>query len=171
LIHSEKIVIRETVEEDLDFVLNLEGHAEVSPYIIPWDRNRHKETINRNDKLHLIIEDADSELPVGYMIISGISDINNSLELVRIAIGPKRKGYGSEVFSLFLPWAFNTYSANRIWLDVKTTNKHAIHLYHKAGFTFEGTLRECIKTGNAYESLHIMSILKYEFLKKIKEKV
>lgn len=102
--------------------------------------------------------------PVGYIIIAGLENTNLSLEFVRITIGEKGRGYGKESFRLIKDWAFTKHNANRLWLDVKVNNMRAIHLYKKQGFVVEGTLRECLKNEKGFESLHIMSILKSEFV-------
>ncbi|WP_316252073.1 MULTISPECIES: GNAT family protein [Bacillus cereus group] len=94
----------------------------------------------------------------------GLRNPNQSMELMRITINSKGKGYGIEALKIIKDWAFNKFKANRLWLDVKVNNERALHIYKKQGFTVEGTLRECLKSNNGYESLHIMSILKREYL-------
>jgi len=97
------------------------------------------------------------------LILAGLTNPNQSIELVRITIREKGKGYAKETFRLVKDWVFTKTNANRLWLDVKTTNDRAIKLYEKQGFTKEGTLRECLLTEGTFESLHIMAILKREF--------
>lgn len=61
--------------------------------------------------------------------------------------------------------AFETYHAHRLWLDVKIQNHRAQAVYSGAGFVVEGTLRECLKSGDEFESLIIMSMLLQEYKK------
>ncbi|MGA4466842.1 GNAT family N-acetyltransferase [Bacillus bombysepticus] len=155
------INLRKTVQDDVDFICDLESDSENSQFIIPWSKVKHLDSLTDDNILHLIIEDKNKNR-VGYIILAGLINPNQSLELMRITIGSKGKGYGNEAFKLIKDWAFNQFKANRLWLDVKVNNTRAIHLYKKQGFTVEGTLRECLKSNNGYESLHMMSLLKRE---------
>ncbi|WP_326924988.1 GNAT family protein [Bacillus haynesii] len=95
--------------------------------------------------------------------MAGLENPNKSLELRRITIAKKGKGYGKEAFKIIKNWAFHVFNANRLWLDVKEDNLRALRLYQKQGFVLEGTLREYIKNGDGYDSLHVMSILRGEY--------
>lgn len=162
---SELLTIRNTELRDLDFVCSLESDEENAKFIIPWSKEKHEKAIENADILHLVVDDGKGNYPVGYMIIAGLDNPHLSIELVRITIKDKGKGYGKESFRLIKDWAFKEYNANRLWLDVKVDNLRAFTLYKKQGFVVEGTLRECIKNDKGFESLHIMSILKSEFEK------
>jgi diamine N-acetyltransferase len=59
--------------------------------------------------------------------------------------------------------AFDTLSAHRLWLDVKEHNTRARAVYAKEGFRYEGTLRECLKGPEGFESLVVMSVLEHEY--------
>lgn len=160
---SKLLRLRYTTVNDLDFVCNLESDKENAQFIIPWSVDKHKKALDDKDILHLIIEDRTSNKLIGYIIIAGLVNPNNSLELMRITIADKGKGYGKESFKIIKKWAFMVFGAHRLWLDVKVNNLRAFNLYKKQGFLVEGTLRECIKGENEYESLHVMSILKREY--------
>ncbi|MDM5233199.1 GNAT family N-acetyltransferase [Lysinibacillus pakistanensis] len=160
---SDILSLRKTELRDLGFVCSLESNEENAKFIIPWSKEKHEKAIENTDILHLIVEDSQWNHPVGYIIIAGLENPNLSLELVRITIGEKGKGYGKESFRLIKNWVFTNHNANRLWLDVKVNNMRAFHLYKKQGFVVEGTLRECLKNEKGFESLHIMSILKSEF--------
>jgi len=58
---------------------------------------------------------------------------------------------------------FEEWRAHRLWLDVKEHNMRARHLYESEGFVREGVLRECIRNGETYESLIVMSMLEQEY--------
>ncbi|QRG65640.1 GNAT family N-acetyltransferase [Brevibacillus choshinensis] len=60
-------------------------------------------------------------------------------------------------------WAFADRNAHRLWLDVKETKKCALQLYLSEGFCMEGTLREGLRTGDEYESLIVLSMLRREY--------
>ena len=75
----------------------------------------------------------------------------------------KGKGYGREALKMMKNWAFEDLKMHRAWLDAKVDNKRAINLYKDEGFVEEGIIRECIKTGDVYESLMILGILAKEY--------
>jgi RimJ/RimL family protein N-acetyltransferase len=104
-----------------------------------------------------------SKTRVGYVILAGLIDANQSVEFRRIVITDKGKGYGKQTVEHVKKLAFETYNAHRLWLDVKGQNHRAQAIYQVAGFVIEGTLRECLKSENGYDSLVIMSILQREY--------
>lgn len=162
--YSRFIHVRRTMKEDIEFIYNMERENENVQFIVTWSKEQHEASLTDEDILHFIIEDKESHRCVGYMILAGLQSPNDSVELVRIVIGPKGKGYGKAAFRLIKNWVFHHQKANRLWLDVKVHNTCAIHLYKTQGFTIEGTLRECLKDKEGYESLHIMSLLRDEYL-------
>jgi len=83
-----------------------------------------------------------------------------------IAIAKKEdwsKGYGKETTSMMVNYAFKTLNLNRIQLHVHTGNVRAVHIYEKAGFQVEGTLRKAMYFDNHYHDFYVMSILREEW--------
>ncbi|OEF97594.1 hypothetical protein BHF71_11135 [Vulcanibacillus modesticaldus] len=101
IIESKKLRFRKTRTEDLDYVIDTEQDLENKKYIIPWSRKKHLEAISNRDKLHLIVETNDLKT-VGFIIIAGIENENNSIELIRLIISEKNQGYGKESMNLVL---------------------------------------------------------------------
>ncbi|MFC5472111.1 GNAT family N-acetyltransferase [Cohnella suwonensis] len=162
LIRTDYIQFRRTIIEDLDFVISTEQHPDNKPFIFSWTRDKHIETIKNEDNLHVIIEDKNKH-KVGYIIISGLLNENKCIELTRITISEKGKGYGKESIKLIQDYIFTNLNAHRIWLDVKLNNNRAKHIYESAGFRVERIVRDIIKTEEEHESLIIMKILKEEY--------
>lgn len=100
---------------------------------------------------------------MGYIILAGLTNKNNCIELVRINIADNGKGFGKESIKLIQEFVFNDLKAHRLWLDVKEQNNRAKHVYELAGFKVEGLLRECLKKEESYESLIIMGKLKDKY--------
>jgi RimJ/RimL family protein N-acetyltransferase len=73
------------------------------------------------------------------------------------------KGYGRAALKSVQQLAFAQLQAHRLWLDVKDHNSRARHLYQAMGFVEEGRLRECVKSGNRFESLVVLSMLRSEY--------
>ncbi|CAI6086585.1 hypothetical protein PAECIP112173_05044 [Paenibacillus sp. JJ-100] len=159
---SKMIKFRETTIEDVDFVFVLEQHSDSRDFIIPWTTEQHLDAIRSRDQLHIIVESSNNQA-VGYIILSGLTNRNSCIELVRINIAIKGKGFGKESIKLIQDYVFNDLNAHRLWLDVKEHNTRAKHVYELAGFKVEGILRECIKKEESYESLIIMGQLKHEY--------
>ncbi len=158
------VTIEYTQEKDLNYVLSAENHEANKPYILQWTKAQHLNALSNKDIMHLLIRDIKAHEPVGYLIMSGIEDPNKSIELKRIAITDKGKGYGREALHLIKKIAFHKLNAHRLWLDVRDHNHRAQNLYQSEGFIKEGLLRECVFLEDHYESIFIMSILKREYL-------
>ena len=152
--------LNKTEEADLDYVLNAEYDDQNRQYIMPWSREQHLQAIVSPDLAHLIVW---SKTRIGYVILAGLLDPNQSIEFRRVVIVNKGKGYGKATIEIIKKLAFETYDAHRLWLDVKAQNNRAQAVYKAAGFVVEGTLRECLKSAGEYESLIMMSMLQREY--------
>jgi RimJ/RimL family protein N-acetyltransferase len=114
-----------------------------------------------DDVVHLIIEKDKSR--VGYIILAGLKNQNQSIEFRRIVVTEKGGGIGREALRQIKQIAFEEFGAHRLWLDVKDFNERARRLYESEGFVTEGVLRDCIKKGDEWESLVLMSMLRQEY--------
>lgn len=157
------IQLRLTAETDIPFVYNVEHAEENSQFLLPWSEESHREALTNPDIRHLIAEKTETGQPLGYVILAGLANPHDSIELMRITLTVKGKGYGRNILRQIKHWAFMGRQANRLWLDVKETNDRALRLYLSEGFRIEGKMRECLKTGDTYESLIVLSILAREF--------
>ncbi len=84
-----------------------------------------------------------------------------------IAIGDKNywgKGFGTDATRRMLGYAFLELNLNRVELQVYDFNKRAIRSYEKVGFTHEGARRQAIFRDGQYHDIHVMSILRDEWL-------
>jgi RimJ/RimL family protein N-acetyltransferase len=87
---------------------------------------------------------------------------------IGIMIGEKdywNKGHGTEAMRTMCRYGFEELNLNRIWLRVFDTNPRARKAYEKAGFVYEGTLRQAEYKHGRYIDVHIMSILKSDWIK------
>lgn len=157
------IQFRATTAASLDFVLSAERHAENRPYITQWTQQQHEDAIADADMGHWLIEPVRDPHPVGYAIAAGLTSPHGSVEVVRLVVTEKGKGYGRATLKLLQRLAFEQWQAHRLWLDVKDHNHRAHQLYLSVGFVEEGRLRECLYTDGRYESLIILSMLRSEY--------
>ena len=65
-----------------------------------------------------------------------------------------------------LEYAFINHHMERVTIDYFTRNMPARHLYHKIGFTDEGTMRHAGKKNGKYYDLCLMSMLRSEYYEK-----
>lgn len=158
-----RIRFRDSSEGDLDFVIEAEGHPENNPFVTQWEPGRHREALKNDDMRHLIIEEIEENRPIGYLIIAGLKNPNSSLELMRIVITEKGRGYGREALEMAKTMAFEELGFHRLWLDVREKNSRAKLLYESCGFEVEGKLREAVLVNGDYESLYLLSILEADY--------
>ncbi|WP_353892762.1 GNAT family protein [Proteinivorax hydrogeniformans] len=147
----------------LNLSLVMEMEKKNSRFVYVWSKDNHIDTIEDEDKLHLVIKAKSTQEIVGYIIIGGMKSKDKSLELERIVVDKKGKGYGREAIKLIKKLCFDILSYHRLWLDVFDDNEAAIKLYFNEGFVKEGLLRECKKYPEGYRSMLIMSILEHEY--------
>ncbi len=164
-----KIRLRNSREDDLDFILGAEQSAENCAFVNVWTCEQHRAAFASEDSSHFIIENADGK-QVGYVILAGLTNEHKSVEFRRIVKTGKNQGYGKEALREIKRFAFEESNAHRLWLDVKEHNERARHIYEAEGFITEGVLRECLKTENGFESLVVMSMLRVEYEGEIQRK-
>lgn len=160
--NQSKLSVRRTKESDLGFVLEAEHASENVPFLVPSDWQGHLYALEDSDRFHGIFEVEGQS--IGYIILAGLNDPNEAIEFRRVVITHKGRGLGRLAVRWAKAFAFETKTAHRLWLDVKTHNQRARHLYESEGFQVEGTLRECLRTSDGYESLIVLSILRSEWM-------
>jgi RimJ/RimL family protein N-acetyltransferase len=148
-----------TSQPDLSLVVACESDDETSPFIIPWTAERHLEALSDPDCAHLSLRDAQTNDWLGFVMLFGLCSPHRAIELRRIVCARKGAGIGRAAVRKVVELAFRSLQAHRLWLDVKSTNARARHLYLSEGFREEGVLRECLLGKDGYESLVIMSML------------
>ena len=157
------IELRHTTESDLPYVLAAEGDVENSRFINVWPEAQHRAALDDAHMEHLILVAQPQGDRIGFVILAGVNDTHRSVEFLRIVVTEKGQGYGRAAVRTIKRHAFEVLSAHRLWLDVKTHNARARAVYEKEGFCSEGTLRECLKGAEGFESLVVMSMLEHEY--------
>lgn len=103
---------------------------------------------------------------VGYIEFCSIERENRSGMLGRVIVGAEKRrgqGVGTWMVREATRIGFEELGLHRISLVVFDFNHAAIACYRRAGFRFEGTLREARRIGDDYWTLHSMSILEREW--------
>ena len=155
------MILRPAVPNDLPYVLSIEIPYKEMGFVGGDDLAAHTRRLADPDCWYAIVETESGS--AGYVILTGLSSVNRSVELRRIAIAEPNRGLGRLVLGAVMQKAFDEFSLHRLWLTVFPDNPRAHHLYKSIGFVEEGMLRECIKRGDAYRSLIVMSVLESEY--------
>ena len=152
--------LRPTVEDDLDYVVAAEANPDNAPFLAPSPREVHLGFLRDPLHRHLIAEAGGQH--VGFALLR-LHPEDRAVELRRLAVTEKRRGYGRAVLRLTMVQVFADHSAHRLWLDVKPHNERALALYRSAGFVEEGLLRDALFHDGRFESLIVMSVLRPEW--------
>ncbi len=160
---SDRIRLRRSSPNDIEYVLNVEADPDNAAFIIRWSLNEHLEAIANASRAHWIIEHPLREIPLGYVILSARDSPHESIEFNRITISEKSRGYGREGLRLVSRAMFEDYGAHRLWLEVMTHNQRAHSLYLSEGFVEEVSLCECLLIDGRRVSLLVLSILRHEY--------
>ena len=166
LMETEDLVLCFTEEEDLDQVLEIEQDKDNKYYIYQWSKEQHRSKIIDGNWFHLVIINRETDSIIGYVLLEGVTSEHKAIELTRITIKEKGRGYGKKAVRLIKKLCFENLKCHRLWLDVFEDNTKAIHLYEKEDFVYEGTLRECKKYKDTFYSMRIMSMLEHEYFTK-----
>lgn len=157
-----RLRLRPTMLSDLDFVGSVEDDPDNRPFITPWERVQHEGAVRFPDFRHFIVEAGEAYPSAGFVILQGCRNPHASVELKRLVLQPKGRGYGRACVRLLADMAFRDLGAHRFWLDVKSENERAMALYRSEGFVEEGRLRDSVRSGSGFDSLIVMSLLAAE---------
>lgn len=170
------VLLRPFIEADLESlgqilsdpeVLKLTGSVNSTmaansahPVLDHATRNWYLTRNEQADRLDLAVIDPVSGLCVGEIVLNDLDEANRVAGF-RILIGAqgRNRGLGTAAISLILDYAFTTTELHRIELEVFAFNPRAVHVYERAGFTFEGTRRDALIFDGRFVDAHFMSIL------------
>lgn len=171
LIEGERLRLRRADLADLDYIVELQHKPENLKFIVPFSEKYHAAIINSDnaEKMDVITEEIATGAAVGYFMLCNL--YGSSVEFRHVIADKKGVGYGRESLKLLLKWSFEIKKFHRSWLDCKTYNQRALHLYESLGFQREGISRECIFVNGVYEDLINLSILDREYFNLTAEKV
>jgi diamine N-acetyltransferase len=169
------IRLRALEREDLQFVHALTNDSKIMSYWFDepfealvelqdiYDRHVHDTRERR-----FIVEhrnDDGTATAVGIVELVQIDHIHRSTEFqIIVDPGQQGRGFATAATELALDYAFAVLNLHKVYLIVDVVNAGAIHIYEKAGFLVEGTLREEFFADGRYRDARRMSILQQEYL-------
>ena len=177
---AEKIFLRPVEIEELPKIASLVekwvNNEVVTHYMFTGQKPQNiqqiisdlKRQIKSEKNVIFLIINIKTQKPIGY---AGLYDINLTARKAefRILIGEKSfwgKGYGTEVTELLTYYGFDRLNLNRIYLGYTAANKGAGRAYEKAGYQYEGTLKEDIYRNSQYYDSIKMAILRKDYYEK-----
>jgi RimJ/RimL family protein N-acetyltransferase len=160
-------------EQDFEKVARWNNDEEMRSYfnVYPTSYTRMKERLGQfyRDFTHILLGIAlkgEQEI-IGIAGLKDISTLNQSAEFyVKIDPSQQGKGYGTEATTLMIRYGFMELNLNRIQTQDMEENIGGWRADEKAGFKYEGTLREAIPRFGKYHNVRVYSILRREFLEK-----
>ena len=176
---GQRIRLRAAEKTDIDSFLRwindpdvTENLMLISPMSRIEEERWYENMINQPPSEHVLVIEAKHENKstdwhaIGTCQFTRIDWRNRSAE-VGIMIGEKTfwdHGFGTEAMGLLLAHGFDTLNLHRVWLQVYDKNQRAIRAYEKAGFIHEGSFRQAHYQHGQYYNVHLMSVLKPEWL-------
>ena len=136
-------------EDDLDNIIAIEE----SVYPFPWTRGIFKDCINIG-YLCLLLE-LNGKI-VAYAVMSVAVGEAHLLTIV-VAKDEQGKGYGKKMLNEMIQHAVND-NASTMYLEVRTSNKAAIQLYHQRGFNELGIRNNYYPAENGREDALILAL-------------
>jgi RimJ/RimL family protein N-acetyltransferase len=118
---------------DYNFINMAERDEDTKDWVGNWSLGSRIEKFGDNNFFQTIIEDEKGN-PVGFIDFRDMLH-DTQVELKRIVITEKGKGYGKEAMYLSQRFAFEVLGRDRLYLGTKDNNIRAQHVYHSTGFT------------------------------------
>lgn len=123
------------------------------------------------DKLsrHFAIVDRKDEY-MGTISLKGIDEYAKKAEYAIVLRKCARgTGLSRKATDEILALAFNELGLSRVFLNVFSSNSHAIEFYHDFGFTYEGEFRNHIYAKGKIHSIQWFSMMKEEYVRRFGE--
>jgi diamine N-acetyltransferase len=168
--NTDHIKLRPLEREDLPFVHHLNNNASVMRYWFeePYETFAelsalYEEHIHEQSERRFIVDAADGH--VGLVELVEINYVHRCAEF-QIIIAPAHQGKGLALRAtrLALDYGFSVLNLHKIYLIVDKDNGKAVHIYAKAGFEVEGTLREEFFINGEYRDVTRMCIFQRQHL-------
>lgn len=138
-------MVNKTREDVLNFI--------ESASIIPED----------GQDVHYAVVD-DEDIYLGTISLKNICFNDGNAEYaISLRSSAQGKGIGRQATHMLLKKAFEEIGLQRIYLNVLSENKHAISMYEKCGFIYEGEFRKHLFLRDKYYDLKWYAILKEDY--------
>jgi len=128
-----QLLLRTANINDYDFINVAERDEDCTRWVNNWPLGLRIEKFGDNNFFQTIIETHDGS-PIGFIDFRDMLH-DTQVELKRIVIAERGKGYGKEAMYLSQKFAFEVLGRDRLYLGTKAENTRAQHVYHSTGFS------------------------------------
>jgi RimJ/RimL family protein N-acetyltransferase len=176
MLRAERVFLRAPERSDVPTFVRWLTDAETTSYLtmraplsLPMEEEWFERTIasQGKDAYHFVICLLEDGTPIGTIGLFAI-DLLNGKAGVGISIGEKAlwgRGYGTDALNALVDFGFGELRLERMWLEVYDFNARARRSYEKCGFVLEGTERHASFRRGRHVDIHLMSILREEWLR------
>lgn len=169
---TERLVLRELVESDLDAMHAYASQADVTQFLF-WGPNSRADTVaslasfiasQRDDPRRVfelgLVERGQDGLIGALCLYLGDPETRRDAE-IGFVLHPdfSGRGYVSEAAEALMRAGFDQLGLHRIWATCDTRNAASVRVLEKIGMRREGTLRACRKTAGGWADEHIYAAL------------
>lgn len=171
VINGKNVSLRPITDADTDLIVEWRNNPNVYKYFIfrekftaEMHRNWLKTRVATGQVVQYIILAGDERRPVGSVYYRDIDPRHECAEY-GIFIGDdscRGMGIGTETAKLFTDFALDVLHIHRVFLKVLGGNEKARRSYEKAGFVYEGTMRDMVKLDGKFHDVVYMSKLNEE---------
>lgn len=170
-----RVYLRPAEKDDLPAFVRWFADAETTRYLAaraPFSHAMEERWFDQmvenqgKQSYHFVICLVDGDTPIGTAGFHKVHGMDGHAEF-GISIGEKaywNRGYGTEALNAICDFGFGQLRLERIELEVCEPNKRARRSYEKAGFTHEGTLRHAMFAEGEFWDIHVMALLRDEWL-------
>jgi diamine N-acetyltransferase len=181
VIRGERIYLRGSERSDIPTFVRWFNDSETISYIsmrAPMSEASEEQWFNEmapregKDAYHFVMCRLEDDKPIGTIGLFQIDQLNGNAG-IGIGIGEKQlwgQGYGTDAMFALLDFGFGELRLERLWLEVYDYNARARRSYEKCGFVLEGIERHAIFKRGEYHDVHLMSILRDEWVAQERKK-
>lgn len=121
--------------DDLSAVLQIDRQS----FPLPWPERSYRFELSKNPAAHLMVADLDEDGQQAVVGFIGCWIIADEVHISTLAVHPdhRRQGVGERLLLKMLDWALSK-GVETASLEVRVSNRAAIGLYQKHGFSIEG---------------------------------
>jgi len=143
------IVVGDTKHAEIPAIMRMESDEDAAEFVTQFSAKRHGRDLRDPDIVYKSIYDENRAL-IGFIILVLDPDAS-SVELRRIVVTPKGRGYGQRAMALADRVCRDEIGRHRIWLDVFDFNSRAQRVYEHSGYRQFGTAEQDGKPLRLYE--------------------
>ena len=137
MLSDDVITIDDTRQEEVPAIVAMESHDDAAEFVTQFPAERHRRDLRDPGVVYKSVYD-ESRALIGFIILVLDPD-GSSVELRRIVVKPKGKGYGQRAMALIDHVCRDEIGRRRIWLDVFEFNPRAMRTYELSGYRQFGT--------------------------------